>query len=242
MDLILAPYLTKELGFRQHDSSNNGTGGSRPNDYSQMRDWYESVKALDTHAIIVHNELSTCFTTTYTTPFITFFEWTKQHRPSYNDERFYCYYHILKHNPHVTRVFLTDLYDVTFLRNPFLLMDKHPEYDIFSGRETLHGDGARWMRDKCKEMRYPTSRKNFAAHHFLYNAGIIGGKRTPIMALLRIMLKDFDALNQKYNANMPVYNRCIETLEKTYQIFTGYPLHNAFRTYFSLPGTYIQHK
>lgn len=239
-DLIFAPYFTKNIKYSQHDSSNGGKGGSLPNDYHQMKNWYESVKRIGASAVIFHNELSEEFIDKYKTPNISFVKWEKQHRPSYNDERFYAYYEYLVTNEDITRVICTDLYDVEFYQNPFDLMNKHPECDTFVGSEPIGKYGAKWMIRKCKEMDYPTARNNYSSP-YMYNAGIIGGTSYRMKQLFSIMRDDFAAIDKKFNANMPVFNHCLEEL-KFLKIFTGFPLHNVFNSNKVTEGTYIKHK
>lgn len=240
-DIILAPYFTKNIEYHQHDSSNKGRGGSLPNDYNQMKNWYESVIKIDASACIFHNELSEEFIQKYQTDKIQFFKWTKEHRPSYNDERFYAYYEFLNRNPQIERIFCTDLYDVVFFQNPFRLMDKNPDYNFFSGSEKITSYSSKWMVRKCKEMKFPSSRAGFTPGNFLYNAGIVGGQRDCILRLFQSMIQKFNKINKKANANMPVYNYCLENLVNV-KIFTGFPLHNVFNSHQVLDGLYIKHK
>ncbi len=239
-DLVFAPYFTKDIRFHQHDSSNNGKGGSKPNDYNQMKDWYESVKRLNLSAVIFHNELSEDFITKYQTDKIKFFRWLGSNRPSYNDERFYAYYQFLICKDGVERVLCTDLYDVVFYRNPFELIDKETKVDIFVGSEISNQYSAKWMMRKCKEMNFPSARKNYTAH-LMYNAGIIGGTRDRLLLLFTRMISKFNTIEPKFNANMPVFNYCMDELH-TLNIFTGFPLHNIFKSNEVIDGTYIKHK
>jgi hypothetical protein len=239
-DLIFSPYFTKDIKFHQHDSSNGGKGGSLPNDYEQMRGWYESVKRIGVDAVIIHNELSDEFIDRYQTDKIQFIRWEKQNRPSYNDERFYAYYEYITLHEDITRVICTDLYDVVFYQNPFDLMNKQPEYDVFAGSEHTGKWSAKWMINKCKEMKFPTSRQNFSSP-FMYNAGIMGGTRERMLQLFKCMIDCFSQIDKRFNANMPVYNHCLDQLE-FFKIFTGFPLHNVFNSNKVTNGLYIKHK
>jgi hypothetical protein len=75
----------------------------------------------------------------------------------------------------------------------------------------------------------------------LYNAGIIGGYRKEILSLLKNMRRKFSKINGRFNANMPVYNYCLEN-QPNAKIYTGFPLHNRFNSHEVLDGLYIKHK
>jgi hypothetical protein len=205
-----------------------------------MKYWYESVKSVGASAVIFHNELSEEFMDQYKTPNISFFKWSKEHRPSYNDERFYAYFEYLTVNKNIDRIMCTDMYDVIFYRNPFHLMDRHPEYDTFVGSELVGKHSASWMIRKCKEMNYPTSRNDYSSP-FMFNAGIIGGTRERMLQLFQTMIDEFKHVSKKYNANMPVFNHSLEKLPFL-KIYTGHPLHNVFNSNRVSDTTYIKHK
>lgn len=239
-NVVFGPYLTKRLKFHQHDSSNGGKGGAKPNDYNQMKNWYESVKKCNLNGVILHNECSPEFIKKFSTEKISFFNWEKKHRPSYNDERFYAYHEYLVCHPKVERVFFTDLFDVRFCANPFKLMEKNPEHDLFFGEELMSKSSSRWMVRKCREMKLQLITGGYHPGQVIYNAGIIGGKRKHILNLLIDMKSIFDKIHPRYNANMPVFNFAASRTPS--KIFSGPPLHNKFRSNKVPEGTYIKHK
>lgn len=245
-DVIFAPYFTKDREFSQHDSSNNGRGGCKPNDFSLIAPWYESVKRNNVRAVIFHNELSDQFVEKYSTENISFYMWDRYNRPSYNDERFYAYESYLINHSEIERVMCTDLFDVVVQNNPFGFMDLHPgENNLFVGSEAITRSNAVWMRNKCMEMHYPCSRENFSESYILFNAGIFGGSKNLVMSLIHKIIVEFSCkTGMQFNANMPVFNRCIETMvnDREMNIITGYPLHNVFRSNVANSSVYIKHK
>jgi hypothetical protein len=238
-DVIFGPYFTKNINYHQHDSSHKGRGGSKPNDYKQMQNWYESIQKFDLNAVIFHNEHSKRFIEKYSTDKISFQSWHKKHRPSYNDERIWTYREYLTTHPEIERVFMTDLYDVQFFGNPFELFENHSAR-IFAGEELLSKYSSRWMVRKCREMKTPLIQNKYAPGCKIYNAGIIGGYREDVLELLERMVKRFLKIPKKFNANMPVFNLCLQ--EMNTKIFSGYPLHNKFRSQKYEDGIYIKHK
>jgi hypothetical protein len=241
-NLIFSPYFTKEIGFHQHDSRNKGKGGTKPNDPDVLLRWYGSLIENNLQGVVFHNELSEEFMKKY--PLITFENWPKQHRLSYNDERFFAYYQYLNQHPEIKSVFMTDLYDVQFFSNPFQLIEEHTDVDLFVGSETMSQYSSKWMRRKTKEMKIPLIENKYESGSTIYNAGIIGGRREEVLVFLKAMCKQLSPIPPKYNANMPVFNLVLEYLQKTlkYKIMTGFPLHNKFRSQKVDSGTYIKHK
>lgn len=240
MNVILAPYFTKDIGYAQHDSRNGGKGGTLPNDYDAMGIWYESVKALGLHAFIFHNELSEAFISKYETDKIKFVGWQEHNRPSYNDERFFAYYSFLSGRPEIHHVFCTDLFDVQILRDPFDLVKIRGDCELFVGSEVINAYSGKWMRAKCAAMKFSLARQNYKSGNLLYNAGIIGGSRKKLLRLFDAMLRNMSDVDLRHNSNMPVFNWCLDNLE--FSIFTGPPLHNVFNSQKADEFTYIMHK
>jgi len=243
--LIFAPYFTKNIGFHQHDSSNNGKGGAKPDNYPLISGWVETnlkYSRLEPEfgSVIFHNECSQKFITDHSNTCISFCEWGKSHRPSYNDERFYAYRKYLLKHPEVSHVFCTDLFDVILLGNPFQLIEQKPEYDLFIGDEKMSKYSSKWMVRKCREMKLPLIKNKYTPGETIYNAGIVGGSREKMLELFERMIDKFSRIPEKFNANMPVFNLCVE--EMGCKVFSGYPLNNPFRTKKWEPGTYIKHK
>ena len=233
-EIIMAPYFTRRIGFSQHDSS----GGAKPNDFNLIKSWYETVWKLSVNAVIFHNELSNEFIKKYTTKYISFVRYDKVHRPSYNDERFYCYRDYLERNKNINRIICTDLFDVKFLKNPFELFSMG--YDLYVGsEEKSHPSsyGWKWVNKKLKEQKL----KQLSKDDTMFNAGICGGDRKKFIKLLDMMIEIFEETPSRFNANMPVYNDCLRRL-KSWKIFTGFPLHNIFESNKVLKGVYIKHK
>jgi len=132
------------------------------------------------------------------------------------------------------------LYDVQFFGNPFELMDQYPAHELFLGEEIMSKSSSKWMVRKCREMKVPLVREKYVPGTFIWNAGIIGGKRDNIVKLFKNIKRIFKNIPGKFNANMPVFNYCVDN--STDLIFTGHPLHNKFRSHKVPKGTYIKHK
>ena len=56
------------------------------------------------------------------------------------------------------------------------------------------------------------------------------------------MIDEMNKIDQKFNTNMPVFNYCLERQLNKFKVFTGYPLHNIFKSNRAQEGIYIKHK
>jgi hypothetical protein len=186
--------------------------------------------------LIFHNECSPEFCSKYKN--VKFVKWEKKNRLSYNDERFYMYLEYLK-NSDLDYVMCTDLYDVEFYGNVLDFMSRS-SYDLFLGSEKMSKSSSKWMVRKCREMDLKLIKEKYAPGTTIYNAGIIGGKKDKVIELFEIMVDRFSTIDEKFNANMPVFNWAVERMNAN--ILTGSPLHNRFRTERNPDKDYIKHK
>lgn len=229
MDIIFSTYLSKPNGFAQHDSS----GKCKANDYRLMARWYETLNKHKLNGIIFHNELSEKFCKKYTRPNFQFVLYIKEHRPSYNDERFYCYRWYMDKCPDIQRVICTDLFDVEFHGNPFTLFK--PEYDLYCGSEVGSYKNT-WLIQKMQQLKL----QPIKPPETIYNGGIWGGYRGPFIRFLDGMIELLDKAPKNNNANTPLYLHYLNRIWKG-TIFTGHPLHNRFRSN-EVGGAIIKHK
>jgi len=158
---------------------------------------------------------------------------------SVNDERYLCYYEYLQRHPEIERVFMMDLFDIEFFKDPFTLID-NTQFDIYCG-----GDADRYNNQLNREKMI----KAFGSAHYedqvKLNAGILGGTRDVIMPLLETMLEVFDGLTnagELANLNMAIFNKCVYDLHQADRIMTGYPLNSRFKKYERSGNFALRHK
>ncbi|MCP4599020.1 MAG: hypothetical protein GY847_00495, partial [Proteobacteria bacterium] len=137
------------------------------NVYSLINTWYKSLNLLGIEGIIFYDDLSSDFISKYQNATIRFIQYDLGVR-STNDERFICYREYLLSSSHIDNCFFTDLFDVTFFKNPFLLISD--DYDIYVGSENKYN--VKWMR-RAYMNAYG---KTFYPDKKMLNAGILGGK------------------------------------------------------------------
>ncbi len=240
-NLIYTTYLTKRIGFHQHDSTHGGRGGALPDQYNLIQKWYESVKNIcnkNVHAVIFHNECTQPFIEKYSNDFISFVKWEKTHRQSYNDERFWAFNEYLTLHDYEYAL-STDMFDVEILKNPFEIMNSHNLYCGFEKKNVPGSYGWKWVNTKMRRYHFGMIPKTDC----IYNAGICGGSKKYLLAFYKVMIDIFKTTTNKENTNMAVFNYALRKVKaKGWKIFTGFPLHNVFESHKVVKGTYIKHK
>jgi len=212
-----------------------------PNNFNYIKSWYNSIKKLGLNGIIIHDDLSDEFVEKYTSPKIKFNYYPNKSRRSTNDERFVAYYKFLKERKDIANIFLTDLHDITFLKNPFQLIDDK-KYDLYAGDDK----GIKIMNSSFMKKRMTR-----AYGKVLYKketkliAGIIGGSYKNIMKLLDQIILDLQDLQKKKifsNLNMGIFNKCAYQLFGPERIMYGEPLNSKFKRRQKTGNFCIRHK
>lgn len=230
MDIILTNYFTTKKDPQRSKP--------RPsNDSNLVNGWINSLTKLKLNGIIFYDSLSNEFINKYSNDYVTFIYYKPKTSWSLNDERFLCWYEFIKENTQYERIITTDLFDVSFNKNPFDLVTK--DYRLFVG-----SNGNR----KIGRNNYVT-KKMLRMYKFVYhknktsvNAGVIGGYRNNILLLFSNMIKEFRKYNLKMNMNMCVYNKCVYDLFEEKDLLIGYPFTSMFKTYEKNGNYAIRHK
>ena len=243
-DVILTSYFTSREDFQRKKSMS-------PNRLHYMFHWLLSVRDLGLQAVIFHDQLDPAFCQRVMEyyPGVSF-----RHVPSLlnrttNDARFYLYLQYLHGTPDVGRVLLTDISDVRFQKNPFDLMQLLGDWlyigtdiDIYPNMKSQ-----RWISERLEGcFGSHTLHKGPLTHLMsldtVYNAGVIGGSRHIMLALLEKIVQYLDVTPPTLNCNMPAVNYVIHRYFFQ-QVFTGFPLTSRFLSYQSSPkGVFIVHK
>ncbi len=215
------------------------SGVLRSDDFQRIRVWYESLIRTGCRGVIFHDELSPAFVGRWTHPQVRFELYRPKTQRSVNDERYLCYLEWLQAHTEVERVFIVDLFDVEFFRDPFALMDDS-RYDIYCG-----GDPDEYNdRGNRKKMIQAFGEPHYESQIKL-NAGTCGGRRADILRLLEVMVATFDELTARgelANLNMAVYNRSVYQLFRVARIMYGRPLNSRFKRYEQAGDFAIRHK
>ena len=240
-DVILTSYFTTKADPQRHRKL-------RCNHFEYMMDWYWSVMDNDLQAIIFHDGMNEKFMQKIRTKQIQFVPVTLSSH-STNDERFFAYLTYLKQNPHLQRVFMTDISDVKFQHNPFELMDILGDYlyigsdiDLFPKIASMG-----WLTKRMATCFGVGSLEHRVVDHIkmlshVYNAGVIGGSRHIVMEFLKKVTEILERTPSYSNCNMAVVNFVAQYYFRE-RLFTGFPLTSRFMMRQQSPkGVYIIHK
>ncbi len=220
----------------------------RPNQFSYLKDWYNSVVRLNMRAIVFHDGLNPQFQHKLTQHYsgISFVHVPSLNDRSTNDARFYSYLNYLEQHPEIHSVILTDISDVQFQKDPFELMDLLGKWlyvgtdiDIFPTMHTMP-----WIHERLNNCfsHSPQLMEEIMDMDTVYNAGVIGGSRELMLSALTRIVGYLDISPPELNCNMPAVNAALHR-HFFDDIFTGYPLTSRFLRRQETPkGVYILHK
>jgi len=215
------------------------SGIAKPDEFERIKIWYDSLIAVGCHAVIFHDELSQPFVDQWSHPQVKFQHYALQTERSLNDERYYCYLNYLEEHPEIERVYMVDLFDIEFFKNPFDLFDDSA-FDIYCG-----GDEGEFNNKRNMEKMLNAYGEAHYEGNIKLNAGVCGGNRAPVVDLLEHMLNDFDTLTASGNTanlNMAVFNKCVYDLFATDRVLYGYPLNSRFKKYERSGNFALRHK
>jgi len=205
-----------------------------PGSLELMSRWMDSLTALGLDGVIFHDEPIGC-----SDGHVQLCQYEPTTVWSVNDERFLCWLRYLQDHPDLDNVFLTDLFDVDFVADPFRLIGS--AFDLYVGC------GAGF--DRTIEQNAWLAAKMMAAYGRVHhgdrrtvNAGVIGGRRAALLRLLEYMVCDFVRINSKDNINMAVFNKAVYDLFPADRVLVGPPVTSRFKKYESSGDFTIRHK
>jgi hypothetical protein len=227
-NIILTTYFVTKEDPQSKKSSDKRY--IKKDNYSLIKDWVESIERLNLRGIIFCDyEFNLKLPRQ-----VQVINYKLKTNWSVNDERFLCYLEYLSKN-YYDNIFLTDLFDIEFFKNPFNLISDVYELYIGMNKGIL-----------IKENEYLYDRILKYLDNFEYfnkldlNAGIIGGNNSNIKKLLNYMVLMFKFYNSDKNINMPVFNKCVYDIFN--DILVGHPVSSRFKGYEKDGEFYIRHK
>ena len=221
--------------------------------------WVSSALKFNLSPVVFHDGLPDTITSSTSGRGVQFVP-VKLGNYSVNDERLLLYYAYLSGQsvsvypefrmldsaelenvkPRISEIFMTDISDVEFLRNPFRLIFGQ-RYRLYVGSEG-HRVNTSWLRKKIKTCKMNLS---FADDTF-YNAGILGGETVNVLKFLDCYVRLFFQIPRRsrgHNCNMAVFNEALRSCFHPNVLNTGAPLHTRFKMYeYSSSNCYIRHK
>ena len=137
-------------------------------------------------------------------------------------------------------VFVTDISDVAFKRDPFQLIEQdQQQHRLFIGSEPKTIGDCRCLRTETIEQ----FGKLLHVDRQVVNPGIIGGERTEVVSLLnRILTCIEENKDQLLNSDMSIVNKVVHDAYQCDQLYTGFPLHSRFKKWEYDTAAAILHK
>jgi len=208
-------------------------------DYSLVKNWADSIIALNLHGIIFHNHFSAETCKRYENENIQFVKVNPD--PSFNPNvyRYFIYNKFLAtQKGRIKNIFCTDISDVIVLKNPFI-----QPFFINNGTSLFCGDEPKelnneWMLEHATHLR--SNIKNYVLYEEKYkneqllNCGIIGGD----IYTMQPFLKQLAGIHKKYNqhnttaytGDMGAFNYLVRTKYNDC-LQHGSPINTVFKTF-----------
>ena len=243
-NIVMACHLTGIYDINRNTTLKN-------NDYTLVKEWADSMAALQINAIIFHNNFDDKTCARYQHKKLAFIR--VEHSPQFNPNiyRYFIYRDFLRlHKQKISGIFLTDITDVMALINPF----KQPLFinnslSIFCGDEPeiLNNE---WMNAHSTHLRSRIA--NYAAYEEtfkneqLLNCGIIGGSGK----IMQQFIAEICGIHQQYNhdnmgaftGDMGAFNYLIRTRFNG-QVMHGDPFNTQFKSYqYNRTDCWFRHK
>lgn len=209
------------------------------NDYAIVKEWANSVAALQLNGVVFHNNFSDETCQKYQNEYVRFVK--IDHNPQYNPNvyRYLVYQNFLQKEANcVENVFFTDIADVVVLNNPFeqplFLENSHA---LFCGDEPQILDNE-WMKDHAAHLRskiadYAKYEAQFSTAPLL-NCGVFGGN----IGIMQPFIEKLCAIHQQHNydnktaytGDMGAFNYLVRTQFNAH-LYHGLPVNTIFKDY-----------
>lgn len=137
-------------------------------------------------------------------------------------------------------VFVTDISDVAFKRDPFALVEADAgAHRLFIGSEEKTISQSRCLRKEITE-QFGTL---LHGDRQVVNPGILGGTREEVIALMHHLLECIESLKSRLlNSDMSIVNKVVHDNYLPGELFTGFPLHSQFKKWQYRSRAAILHK
>jgi len=137
-------------------------------------------------------------------------------------------------------VFVTDISDVAFKRDPFQLVEQdQQQHRLFIGSEPKSIGDCRCL---SKEITDQFGSLLYADRQVV-NPGILGGERTEVITLLNHILDCIEEYkNRLLSSDMSIINKVVHDKYRPDELFAGFPLHSRFKKWEYGTAAAILHK
>lgn len=208
-------------------------------DFKLVKDWVESIAALQLKAVLFHNNFSDDTCAKYEGKFLQFIKVPYAGGFNPNVYRYFMYDDFIKNNSSsIDNLFVTDITDVVVLQNPFI----QPEFTsnssaLFCGDEPQVLNNA-WMNAHSTHLRnsivdFENYERTFKDATLL-NCGIIGGNSQIMQQFISALCQVHNKHNQNnqtaYTGDMGAFNYVART-DFNQKLIHGSPVNTVFKSY-----------
>ena len=231
--------FTTYFSQKEHPNDPNDTcvigrgsdGRVLQNNFDYIKNWYDSIIALNLEARVFYDNLSDDFVQEYATEKVKFI-YSPPSDYSNNDWRFFVYHKYLQLNK-FDSVFLTDGSDVSVVQEPSNILKEQPDIDYFICKDSI----------KLSDFPYMTVHEQtnwdnsdwFAKEQSnlpLINMGVIGASYENINLFLESFCNTRRSMgNEYFNADMWVGQYVFRHLLSSKNLLIGEPFTSNFKKY-----------
>lgn len=231
-----------------HDNHKDTT--TEKNSFEYIRNYYNSIMSLSGNIVcyIIHDHLDNSFVKRYQNKKIIFIkiDINDDNKLQPHDLRFIEIFKIIKNNPKIQYIFMTDISDCIVIKNGLPLLKNNNYLYICQEGENIYDN--KWMENYLKYIYEKyfidfTICQSFNGKRIL-NSGIVGGTRDLIIKFLEKLVMFINAMCVQKDGK-PIDMIAINFIAYTYfpnLIYTGVYLHTrfGFREYNN--SRYFKHK
>lgn len=203
-----------------------------------IRPWWTTVNRVGLKGVLLHDGLPEEFTRQAATDNVTFVRCDPGPLPILHQRHFAVRDYLAGAKDDF--VLVTDVSDVAFKRDPFEMIERFSDqFRLFMGSEVSTIGRNRCLRSETRQQYGELSHSD----RTVMNPGILGGRRTEVLAFLELLTAEILRLGEHLLASdMCIVNRVIHTNYRPEEICTGAPLHSRFRRWEYHTSAAVMHK
>lgn len=207
-------------------------------DYAKyLRPWWATVNRVGLSGVVLHDGLPEEFVSTATTRHVRFERIEPGEWPILHDRHRLCRDFLRSHGDEY--VFITDISDVAFKRDPFaLIRADRGQHRLFIGSEQKRIGESRCLRSEI------TNQFGCLLHaeRQVVNPGIVGGLKHEVIYFLEKVIACIAEQRRLVNSDMSIVNKVVHDTYAWGELFTGLPLHSRFKKWEYHSPAAILHK
>lgn len=202
-----------------------------------LKPWWTTVNRVGLSGVVLHDGLPESFVGSATTEHVRFERMQPGAWPILHDRhrllRDYLQTHDAEH------VFITDISDVAFKRDPFALVRAdRGRHRLFIGSEPTTIGASRCLRKEIADQFGDL----LHADRQVVNPGIIGGTKREVIHFLDRVVECIAQQRRLLNSDMSIVNKVVHDTYTWDELFTGLPLHSRFKRWEYNSPAAILHK